>query len=209
MNATTGEGARAAGGAGVSFSAVVLAGGRSSRMGREKALLTVDGEAMWRRQREVLRAAGAAEIFLSAREGQPWLGGISGFDAVLIDAVEVGGAMIGITAGLERASHGHLAVLAIDLPRITPEWFRGLLAECAPGVGVVGRRGEFFEPLAAIYPKELMMTAWEAMVRGDFSLQHFIAAAVTEGKMRVREIGVAEAALLENWNTPGDRAAQT
>lgn len=188
----------------VAFSGVVLAGGRSSRMGRDKALLEHprEGGAMWRRQRDVLRAAGAAEIFLSARDDQAWLPRADGFAAVLFDGVSVGGPIIGVTAGLERASHSHLAVLAIDLPRMSAEWFRGLRDECGPGVGVVGRRGDFFEPLAAIYPKELMMDGWEALVRGDFSMQRFVAAAVAAGKIRVREIGADDAVLCENWNEP-------
>lgn len=186
------------------FSAIVLAGGRSTRMGRDKALLEADGQPLWRRQRDVLRAAGAGEILLSARDDQPWLPHASGFAAILFDGVSVGGPIIGVTAGLERASFGHLAVLAIDLPRMAPEWFATLLADCEPGVGVVGKRGEFFEPLAAIYPKELMMPGWEALVRGEFSLQRFVAAAVSEGRMRVRTIGEGEAGMFENWNTPGE-----
>lgn len=173
-------------------------------MGRDKALLEADGVPLWRRQRDVLRAVGAAEIFLSARDDQPWLPHVSGFAAVLFDGVSVGGPIIGVTAGLERASHSHLAVLAIDLPRMSADWFSSLLATCESGVGVVGKRGEFFEPLAAIYPKELMMTGWEALVRGDFSLQRFVAAAVAEGRMHVRPIDETDAALFENWNTPGD-----
>ena len=67
------------------------------------------------------RTAGAAEIFLSARDDQAWLPRADGFAAVLFDGVSVGGPIIGVTAGLERASHSHLAVLAIDdLPRVTP-----------------------------------------------------------------------------------------
>jgi molybdopterin-guanine dinucleotide biosynthesis protein A len=193
------------------FSAVVLAGGRSSRMGREKALLECnfvgDRGPLWRRQREVLRAAGAAEVFLSAREEQTWRAAAEGFDGQLLDAIEVGGPIIGVTAGLERASHGHLAVLAVDLPRMSPAWFAALHGECGEGVGCVGRRkgdGEFFEPLAAIYPKALMLTAWEALVRSEFSLQRFVGVAVAEGRMRVREITADEDGLFENWNEPGD-----
>lgn len=189
-----------------SLAAIVLAAGRSTRMGRDKALLEIDGVPLWRRQREVLRAAGAVEIFLSARDDQPWLAGAEGFSALLFDAVAVGGPIIGVTAGLERTAASHLAVLAIDLPRMTPEWFTKLWAECAPGVGVVGKRGDFFEPLAAIYPKELMMSGWEALVRGEFSLQRFLASAVEEGRMRERALSPRDVALFENWNEPRDRA---
>lgn len=186
------------------FGAVVLAGGRSTRMGRDKALLEVDGQPLWRRQREVLRAAGAAEIFLSARDDQAWLPQADGFAAVLFDAVSVGGPLVGISAGLERTSRSHLAVLAVDLPRMNVAWFAALLAACAPGVGAVGRRDGFFEPLAAVYPRELMLGAWEALVRGDFSLQRFLATAVAEDRMRVCEISPVDAGWFANWNEPAD-----
>jgi molybdopterin-guanine dinucleotide biosynthesis protein A len=184
------------------FSAVLLAGGRSSRMGREKALLESDGVPLWRRQRDVVAEAGAGEIFLSARTDQAWVAQTDGFSAVVFDALSAGGPLVGLTAGLERATHAHLAVLAIDLPRMGAAWFSTLLTMCAPGVGAVGRRGEFFEPLAAIYPKALMPSAWEALVRGEFSLQRFLNAAVAEGKMRGCEITAAEAGWFENWNEP-------
>ena len=184
------------------FSAVLLAAGRSTRMGRDKALLEIDGVPMWRRQRDVLRAAGAAEIFLSARDDQSWVSTADGFAAVLHDALSSGGPMVGLSAGLERASHPHLAVLAIDLPKMNAGWFASLAAECAPGVGVVGKRGDYFEPLAAIYPKALLSIAWAALGRGEFSLQRFLADAVAGGKMRVRMIDAPEAAWFENWNEP-------
>ena len=189
---------------GVSFSAVVLAAGRSTRMGRDKALLEIDGAPLWQRQRDVLRAAGAAEIFLSARADQEWLPRADGFSAVLFDALSTGGPLVGLTAGLERASHGHLAVLAIDLPRIGAAWFTILRAGCSPGVGAVGRRIDagkvYFEPLAAIYPRELMPLAWAALARGELSLQRLLISAVEQRVMCVHEITAVETPLFENWN---------
>jgi len=182
------------------FAGLLLAAGRSTRMGSDKALLEVDGVPLWQRQREVLAAAGATELFLSARPEQPWAGGAKGFTAVVHDALSQGGPIVGLTAGLERSTQPWLAVLAIDLPRMTPDWFRALLNTCEPGVGAVGRRGDFFEPLAAIYPREILPLAWEALVIGRFSLQVLLADAVTAGLMRVQEISPAEAELFENWN---------
>ena len=182
------------------FSAVLLAAGHSTRMGRDKALLEIDGVPMWRRQRDVLRAAGATEIFLSAREDQAWVPTAAGFSAVLHDALSVGGPMVGVTAGLERASHPHLAVLAIDLPHMNAGWLASLAAACAPGLGAVGKRGDYFEPLAAIYPRELRPLAQAALARGELSLQRLLAAAVAQRLMRVREISAAESPRFENWN---------
>ncbi len=189
------------------LSGVVLAAGRSTRMGRDKALLPAPeaGEPMWARQRAVLAVAGAAEIFLSARPEQAWTREARGFAAVLHDALPECGPIVGITAALERASTAtHVAVLAIDLPRLPAAWFRELRALCAPGRGAVGRRGEFFEPLAAIYPRALMWPAWEALARGDYSLQALLRRGTAEGLMAVREIAPTDAAAgwLENRNAP-------
>ena len=52
-------------------------------MGSDKALLEFAGVALWRRQHAMLRQAGAAEIFISAREEQLWAQG----EHVVRDAV--------------------------------------------------------------------------------------------------------------------------
>lgn len=188
-----------------SFSGVVLAAGRSTRMGRDKALLEVDGQPMWRRQRDVLARAGAAEIFVSARPDQEWLraANASGaFTAALFDAMPSAGPLCGLTAALERATHPHVAVLAIDLPRLPAEWLAGLFGGCAAGVGACGRHEGMFEPLAAVYPRELMPLAWAALAHGRYALQRLVADGVAQGLLREREIGRTELAWFENWNEP-------
>ncbi len=192
----------------VSCSGVVLAAGRSTRMGSDKALLPApDGGPMWARQRDVLAAAGVGEILLSARPEQPWVAQANGFAALVVDGFSVGGPIIGVTAALERATHPHLAVLAIDLPALPAAWFVRLREMCGQGVGAVGRRGEFFEPLAAIYPRELKWLAWEALAKGEYSLQKLVAAGIAAGLLREREIGAAELPWFENRNEPGPEAA--
>ena len=188
-----------------SFSAVVLAAGRSARMGRDKALLEADGVPLWRRQRDVLAAAGATEIFLSARPNQDWVRAAlaaGGWAGVLHDEMPSAGPLCGLTAAIERAAQPHVAVLAIDLPKMTADWFVRLLRECAPGAGAVGRRGEFFEPLAAIYPREMMPLAWSALAHGRYALQQLIADGAAQQMIRVREVSASESALFENWNEP-------
>lgn len=197
-------------------------------MGRDKALLETaraPGGAepgtipLWQRQGAVLAQAGAEEIFLSARPEQVWVqtamstaaGAVGGaFTALVPDATPDCGPLAGIVAALERAAHPHLAVLAIDLPRMVPAWFALLRPKCAPGVGAVGRRTDpdpatgkvFYEPLAAFYPRELLPLAGAALARGEYSLQRLLATAVAQGFMRAHDLTTAESALFENWNEP-------
>ncbi len=53
----------------MNFSAVILAGGKSSRMGRDKAWLEFDGQSLLARQIACVRRAGASEVFISGRAG--------------------------------------------------------------------------------------------------------------------------------------------
>src|SRR5947208_117095 len=51
------------------FGAVILAGGRSQRMGQDKAWLMLDGKPLIARQVELARELGAAEVFIAGRVG--------------------------------------------------------------------------------------------------------------------------------------------
>ena len=118
-------------------------------MGRDKALLRRRGRPWWRRQRDLLRTAGAGELILSARPDQRWALRAGGFAAIVRDPVPNGGPLAGIVAALEAAAHDRVAVLAIDLPNLPARWLAELAASASENRGVVGRRGRIFEPLAA------------------------------------------------------------
>lgn len=169
-------------------------------MGADKALLEVDGAPMWKRQRAVLAAAGAAEFMLSARPEHEWAYRADGFTALLHDAYPDCGPIMGVTAGLERAAYGHVAVLAVDLPDMPAEWFSRLLSRCESKVGAVGRRGKFFEPLAAIYPVEMKWLAWDTIAADNYSLQALLTAAEKAGLVRVHDITDEEAPWFRNRN---------
>jgi molybdopterin-guanine dinucleotide biosynthesis protein A len=192
-------------------------------MGRDKALLpAVDGsdEPMWERQRAVLAAAGAAKIYLSVRPEQMWARGAGAAGAgpgriagLLHDALPGCGPLVGITAALERATEAtHVAAIAVDLPRMPAEWFGRLRERCGPGVGAVGKRRSggdgkaypegYYEPLAAVYPRDVRWLAWEALARGGYALQPWLRCAVADGLMREVEIGAEEAGWFENRNEP-------
>jgi molybdopterin-guanine dinucleotide biosynthesis protein A len=133
---------------------------------------------------------------------QAWADTGEGFSGIVRDASPDSGPLGGIVAALERCTQSHLAVLAVDLPQMEPVWFAALLGECAPGRGAVGRSGKWFEPLAAVYPRELLPLARAALERRELSLQKLLAAAIEQKLLGVREISAAEAPLFTNWNEP-------
>lgn len=206
MNAEGGgEGARVVP---VRFAAVLLAGGQSRRMGRDKALLLVDGgRVLWERQLDVLRSLGPAELFISgpARPGFP-------YDVRLLEDERPGlGPLSGIVAALEAMTTPLLVVLAVDLPAMRADFLRGLLAGCSvnPGKGIVPRRAgddAFYEPLAAVYPQGCLEAARRRLHTGDFALQGLMRA--TKPLFRVHPIPEREETLFSNWNEPGSSPIQ-
>lgn len=162
-------------------------------MGRDKALLQIDGVALWQRQVETLRQLNPEQLMISGRAQ-------AGCETVL-DEFENAGPLAGVAAALRDCVAPRLVVLAVDLPRMTAEFLRALL-KCEETAGVVPRGPEFFEPLAAVYSLGCTPLAEAALRCGDFSMQNFVAAAVAQKLVVARSIAPEEAPLFENWNSP-------
>src|SRR5436190_11510610 len=94
------------------WSAVVLTGGASRRMGRDKALLPVGGVAMAARVASALRKAGADDITCVG-------GDLDGLRALGLDAIEDEwpgeGPVAGLLAGMANATHDVVVFTACDL----------------------------------------------------------------------------------------------
>ncbi|HKB91189.1 MAG TPA: molybdenum cofactor guanylyltransferase [Opitutaceae bacterium] len=186
-----------------SFSAVLLAGGRSTRMGRDKALLDVSGQPLWRRQAELLRETGAVEIFFSVRPDQAWLPA----DATrVIDAAPDSGPLGGLAAALKRSESPYLLVLAVDLPLMRLDFLRRLLGQRKPAKGVVPTLNGQYEPLVAVYPREIADFVARALAQRKLSLQSLVGEAIDGGLMEGLGVEAAEADLFTNWNSVSDFA---
>lgn len=182
----------------------VLAGGKSTRMGRNKALLRVDGEPLWRRQLRVLKEAGAKPVFLVQAPGQRAL-----THGVLRDTIRDAGPLAGLHAALAQCPGTHLAVVAVDMPRIEADWFTRLAKLCRLGRGVIVRTRDGYEPLAAIYPVEALDPATIRLESGEFALQKFVAALVKSRCMRLLRLKSTDRIQLSNWNSPEDVALRS
>src|SRR5258706_11754457 len=105
----------------MNFSAVILAGGRSSRMGRDKAWLEVGGQTLLARQIGLVREMGATEIFISGRADADY----SAFRCPILQDKFLGaGPLAGIERALDAAQSPLLLVLAVDLPEMKAECLR-------------------------------------------------------------------------------------
>ena len=184
------------------FGAVLLAGGKSSRMGRDKAGVKFRGEPLWRRQLATLQSLRPAEIVISGRAGAPYAA--SGYE-VIVDDVRDFGPLAGIVGGMRRTRCDLLLLLAIDLPEMTADFLLSLLREAATTHrGVVPRNGRWFEPLAAVYTRQCLPIAEQCLASSDRSLQHFVREAIAGDHLAPRPITRSERPLFKNVNTEAD-----
>ena len=184
------------------FTAVLLAGGKSTRMGRAKAGVLIDGEPLWQRQLATLRATAPHELFISGKPDGPYAG--AGIE-IVSDITPDCGPLAGVEAALCRASHPLVLVIAIDLPAMTADFLSALVrAAAASGTGCVTRDDRWFEPLAAVYPRACLPLAAECLRGEDRSMQHFVRLAVEQRFMRVRDLSDSERALFRNVNRPAE-----
>jgi len=131
--------------------AVILTGGRSTRMGRNKALIPVGGKPLIAHAIDGLSAV-FTRILLSANDPetyQPF-----GFPVVQ-DVEPEWGALAGVHAGLLVAPTEWIFALAVDMPLVEPAAIRAVLAHVAPNVAAVIPHGHgFHQPFHAAYGPE-------------------------------------------------------
>jgi molybdopterin-guanine dinucleotide biosynthesis protein A len=185
----------------MTLTAVLLAGGDSLRMGRDKATIVFRGAPLWQWQLELLRGLGPEKIFVSAREELSWLPAET---ELLLDESPSRGPLSGLTRALDRARTSHLIALAVDMPFMTSEQMRVLWDQATVGCGVLPMIGERAEPLAAIYPREVRNEFAAALASDDFSLQRLSRSLVRLDKLRIFEVPQRDEWLYRSVNEPGD-----
>lgn len=124
----------------------ILAGGASTRMGRDKALVPVAGVPMVERVAAALRQA-AGEVVVVGREGS--LVGIR----CLPDRVDgPRGPLAGLANALAAAEGRPVLLVAVDQPLVRPETLQHLAARIGPDRAVVPLAGGTRQVTCAAYP---------------------------------------------------------
>jgi len=165
--------------------AVILAGGRSVRMGRPKEWLPFGGETLLGRISRTLLEV-AAPVLVLARDHEQDLPPLPAAVGKLVDQRRDAGPLAGLTQGLDHlvAAHGFTATDAVlltacDLPFLDAVFVRGLVAHLAGHDIVLPMTAGREEPLAAIYRVGLRTAAHELLQRGAGSPRALAAVATT------------------------------
>jgi molybdopterin-guanine dinucleotide biosynthesis protein A len=181
---------------------VILCGGRSTRMGIDKATLIFEGTTLLERALirldavcdPVLVAAGDTSLTVARRRS-------------VVDAVPGAGPLSGLVAALHASPHRLIAVVAVDLPWIDPRLIRLLATRIGDGDVAVCESPAGVEPLHAVYSTSMLGAAETALAGDDRSLRHLIerSRAVRLPETEWRSAGISDR-FTRNLNTPGDLA---
>lgn len=129
------------------WTGVVLAGGQSSRMGRDKALIEVQGRSMLDRALDMLDRHSAELLVIGETEKYGHVGPF-----VIADEWPGKGPVGGIATAMRYASNDKLLVIACDMPALNERFFHLLKAQLGVATDVVVPRHDgLIEPLAAAY----------------------------------------------------------
>lgn len=177
-----------------------VAGGRSARMGRDKATLCWGaGDLLDHAVQRLSSVTGDVRILCGPEPRHADRGRVIAVDAVR----DVGAVAALLTALRELPRDGLALVLAVDLPLVPPDLLRALLA-LAPGYdAVVPVSAQGPEPFCAVYGPACREAVERAVAGGRLKMTAFWP------DVRVREVGLAElrpfgdpAELFRNLNTP-------
>jgi molybdenum cofactor guanylyltransferase len=194
----------------VPLSAAALAGGKSRRMGTDKAFVPLvdGGRPMLDLVLDRLRAV-ADDVMVVANDWERF----QLFEArVVSDVHQEIGALGGIHAAVSQAAHDHCLVVACDMPFLSAELLKRMadeprdydvLVPVIPGESRQGGAGRIFQTLHAIYSKTCLPAIESRIGEGNRRVVGFFDA------VRVREFDVTEIQVVDpefrsfyNANTP-------
>jgi len=146
--------------------AFILAGGKSTRMGADKAFVVLDGRTLLARALDLARSV-TQDVRIVGEATK-----FAAFAPVVEDVFPGCGPLGGIHAAL-RTSHAELnLVLAVDLPFVPPALLPFLLtrARNSPAMVTVPRAGGGWQPLCGVYRREFADVAEKALQAGRYKI---------------------------------------
>jgi molybdenum cofactor guanylyltransferase len=190
--------------------AIALSGGKSSRMGRDKALLEINGETLLSRTCRIALEV-ADSVYIVARSQEQYQDAIAQnlLNSHLVVDCQFDGALVGFWQGIQAIANpvDWILLLACDLPNLQSDilqiWANQLanLPETAIAYlprYVDERSQKQWEPLCGFYRWQCQDSLREFINNGGRSFQKWLS------NQEVVEIEDAPLAILFNCNTPDD-----
>ena len=185
---------------------VLLAGGKSRRMGQDKRLLTVGEETLYARSLSVLRAIFEQVVVVVAQDSPL----VASEAPVLRDLIPECGSLGGLYTGLKQAGTEWVFAVACDMPFLDPGTIRHFIGLKGEGDVLMAKLENGFHPMHALYHRNCLPVMESLIKARDFKIHRL----ADHPALRVRVVMPEELRRLDlqersfyNVNTPADLAA--
>jgi len=179
--------------------AFILAGGKSTRMGRDKAFVMLDGRSLLDRQLDLARSV-CADVRIVGDPAK-----FSQFAPVVEDAFRGCGPLGGIHAALRSSETDLNLLVAVDIPFVSAQFLEFLLAKsrASESMVIVARTSDGWQPLCAVYRRGFAELAEKALRASRFRIDALFdpARTLVIGQDELRQQGFLPD-LFRNLNTP-------
>lgn len=174
--------------------ALILAGGRSRRMGMDKYALTVQGQTLLERAVAFWTACGMDRIYVSLHPGLS----VSLPESVtpIFDVVSDCGPLGGLISAFRTTDAPLLWVSAVDMPVLLPD----AVLDAPAGDAAVYRTGTSPQPLFGVYRRSILPTLETMHLQGDFRMMELLRRVDTRWVDAPKRLEP----MFQNWNTPED-----
>ena len=184
-----------------SITAFILAGGRSRRMGTDKAFLSYRDEPLIHCPIRICQSFTSDVRII----GEPARYACFGLP-VIPDSGESLGPLSGIHTALQHSPTRFSAIAACDMPFMSPEFFRLMLRKLPGPDAVVMRFNDgAVEPLCGIYSSACLAAAEHNLANGKLKITDLLSQVAVEyiGEEELHEHGLSRK-IFTNVNTPDD-----
>ena len=187
------------------ITAIILAGGESSRMGQDKALLTIGHQTLLSRICTIAKEASSTIYVVT-----PWTEKyqfILSPNCHLIKEELVSNAqsntpLIGFVQAMQLVKTEWILLLACDLPYLSSsqvkQWSRGLTTVLPTEIAFLPRSPKGWEPLCGFYRQDCLPSLKSYLKNGGKSFQNWLI------KHSIKELVLKDRTCLFNCNTPED-----
>ena len=188
------------------ITAFILAGGKSTRMGADKAFVPLDGRTLLARALDIARSI-TPEVRIV---GDPQK--FASFAPTVEDVFPNCGPLGGIHAALRSSPTDLNLILAVDVPFVSPALLQHLIerASNSPAMVTVVQTGGGYQPLCAVYRRNFADAAEKALQERRYKIDTLFAATSTqtipEGEL---EAAGFSPEMFRNLNTPQELADAT
>jgi molybdopterin-guanine dinucleotide biosynthesis protein A len=161
-------------GADEKFGAAVLAGGSAERLGLNKALVDIAGCRVIDRILDILQEIFASPAIVVQRDSDLENFARPGIE-IFRDLLPGKGPLGGIYTALESSAEPYVFVMACDMPYPCRLLILHMLSLVRGREALVPRRGEYIEPLFAVYSKEIRKRIKARLERNDLKIHDLLA----------------------------------